>query len=180
MVGAVHPAGKRYPAARYYTAVVHSVENPQELQRCFLNWVEAVRERTDGKVDVVAIDGKTLRRSDDAVTKNSALHMVSAWAAADSMVLGQVRTEDHSDEIIATPKLLELLQIKGCPVTIDAEGCQTDIAAKVRQKKAEYVSALKANQPNLHEDVKYPFSELEPQNLKEEWVEQYYGVPQIP
>lgn len=148
--------------------------NPSELQRCFLSWVEAVRERTDG--DVVAIDGKTVRRSGDAASSQSPLHMVSAFAAAQGMVLGQTKTEDHSNEITAIPKLLDLLEITGCIVTIDAAGCQTDIAEKIHGKKGDYVLALKANQPTLHDDVRFAFSDLSEEDLDEQWLDHHRSV----
>jgi predicted transposase YbfD/YdcC len=143
--------------------------DPSGLQQCFLSWINAVREVTDG--DVVAIDGKTLRRSADAVTGKSALHMISAWGAANGMVLGQVRTADHSNEITAIPTLLDLLKIKGAIVTIDAAGCQTDIAEKIRKKKADYVFAVKGNQSTLLEDARFAFAEVEQQDLDDGWVD---------
>jgi len=143
--------------------------NPDALQQCFLSWINAVREVTDG--DVVAIDGKTLRRSADAATGKSALHMVSAWGAANGMVLGQVKTAEDSNEITAIPALLDLLKIKGAVVTIDAAGCQTDIAKKVRQKKADYVFAVKGNQGTLLEDAQFAFSEVEQKDIDDGWVD---------
>jgi len=143
--------------------------DPSGLQQCFLSWINAVREVTDG--DVVAIDGKTLRRSADAATGKSALHMISAWGAANGMVLGQVRTADHSNEITAIPTLLDLLKIKGAIVTIDAAGCQTDIAEKIRKKKADYVFAVKGNQGTLLEDAQFAFAEIEQQDLDDGWVD---------
>lgn len=148
--------------------------NPSELQRCFLNWVEAVRTISDG--DVVAIDGKTLRRSGDEATGKSPVHMVSAWAAANGMVLGQMKTHEHSNEITAFPALLDLLKINGCIVTIDAAGCQTKIAKQIRTKKADYVLALKGNQPTLHDEVTYFFRELETKDIDEGWVEHHRTV----
>lgn len=143
--------------------------DPQQLQNSFLRWIEAVRARTAG--DVVAIDGKTLRRSGEKASGKLPIHMVSAWAAANGMILGQVKTDEHSNEITAIPALLDLLNVKGCIVTIDAAGCQQEIAKNVRQKKADYVFALKGNQPNLHEDVQYFFKELEQKDLEEGWVQ---------
>jgi predicted transposase YbfD/YdcC len=143
--------------------------NPEELQQCFLSWINAVREVTDG--DVVAIDGKTLRRSADAATGKSALHMISAWGAANGMVLGQVKTADHSNEITAIPALLDLLKIKGAIVTIDAAGCQIDIAKKIQKKKAEYVLAVKGNQATLLEDAQFAFAEVEQQDIDDGWVD---------
>ena len=145
--------------------------DPQGLQRCFLSWVEAVREQTEG--DVVAIDGKTLRRSGEAASAKQPIHMVSAWAAGNGMVLGQTKTSEHSNEITAIPALLDLLKVKGCIVTIDAEGCQTEIAKKIREKKADYVLAVKANQPQLLEQVTDFFSVITDEDVGEPWLEKY-------
>lgn len=144
--------------------------NPQQLQECFLSWVEAVREQTKG--EVISIDGKTARRSHDRLNGKPALHMVSAWASENRMVLGQVKTDEESNEITAIPELLKLLELKGCIVTIDAIGCQTDIAKQIREKKAEYVLAVKANRPELHEEIKYCFEDMNIEMEKqEEWID---------
>ncbi len=148
--------------------------NPEELQRCFMSWIEAVREVIAG--DVIAVDGKTLRRSGEQVSGKSPIHMVSAWAAGSGLLLGQKKTAEKSNEITAIPALLELLKIKGCIVTIDAIGCQGEIAASIQNKKADYVLALKGNQKNLHEDVKYFFHELEEKDLAEEWLDSHKTV----
>lgn len=148
--------------------------DPQELQQCFFNWIEAVREQTEG--DVVAIDGKTLRRSGEAASGKMPIHMVSAWAAANSMVLGQMKTSDHSNEITAIPALLDLLKVKGCIVTIDAEGCQTEIAEKIRKKKADYVLAVKGNQPHLLEQTKDFFDATTDEDIGEQWLEKYEAL----
>jgi len=103
--------------------------------------------------EVVAIDGKTTRRAYDRQGKRGAIHMVSAWASQAGLSLGQVKTEEKSNEITAIPLLLELLELKGCIVTIDAMGCQTDIAANIVSQQADYVLAVKANQKRLHEAV---------------------------
>jgi predicted transposase YbfD/YdcC len=131
----------------------------EELQRCFLKWVEAVRQHTQG--EVVSIDGKTLRRSLDGAKGKPAIHMVSAWAHANGMVLGQRKTDEKSNEITAIPELLKLLQLKGCVVTIDAIGCQAALAKQIVEKKADYVLAVKANQPNLHEQLKWFFNDID-------------------
>ena len=125
--------------------------NPEGLQRCFLNWTQAVAEATPGQV--VAMDGKTLRRSFDRASRKSALHLVSAWASRNGVVLGQVKTEEKSNEITAIPALLALLELKGCIVTLDAMGCQREIAEKIVEKQADYVLAVKQNQGGLHEDL---------------------------
>jgi predicted transposase YbfD/YdcC len=122
-----------------------------EFQRCFLEWVQAVNVLTAGQV--IAIDGKTLRRSHDKRRGKAALHMVSAWASANRLVLGQMATNAKSNEITAIPELLRLLDLKGCIVTIDAAGTQTAIAEQIVAAEGDYVLALKGNQKGLSEDV---------------------------
>src|SRR5215212_6700392 len=124
---------------------------PGEFEACLLGWITALHELTDGQV--VAIDGKTLRRSFDAASSKSAIHMVSAWATANHISLGQIVVDQKSNEITAIPRLLELLDVSGCLVTIDAMGCQAEIAGKIIEGKADYVLAVKANQPTLHEGI---------------------------
>lgn len=124
---------------------------PEELQSCFIKWMAAVEEATDGRV--VAIDGKTLRHSYDKKKRKSAIHMVSAFAAGNGVVLGQRKINDKSNEITAIPTLLDLLDVKGCIITIDAMGCQEKIAAKIINKQADYVLAVKDNQPQLHGEI---------------------------
>lgn len=126
--------------------------NTKAFQERFIEWMKAICLATDG--DVVAIDGKTLRRSYDNASGKAAIHMVSAWSSANGVVLGQEKTSEKSNEITAIPELLEVLELKGCIVTIDAMGCQTNIANTIVKKKADYVLALKGNQGNLHEEVK--------------------------
>jgi predicted transposase YbfD/YdcC len=122
-----------------------------EFERCFLEWVQAVNVLTAGQV--IAIDGKTLQRSHDQRRGKAALHMVSAWASANGLVLGQVATDAKSNEITAIPELLRLLDLKGCIVTIDAAGTQTAIAEQIVAGGGDYVLALKGNQKGLAEDV---------------------------
>lgn len=122
-----------------------------EMSKCFVAWVRGVAEITEG--EVVAIDGKTARHSYNRKDNLGAIHMVSAWANKAGMSLGQVKTEEKSNEITAIPVLLEMLEIKGCIVTIDAMGCQTDISEKIIEKKADYVLAVKDNQKRLHEAI---------------------------
>ena len=124
---------------------------PEELQQCFLRWMQAVSEVTHG--EVVAIDGKTLRRSFDRATGKGAIHMVSAWASANRLVLGQQKVNEKSNEITAIPALLRLLDLKGCIVTIDAMGCQKAIARTIVEQEADYVLMLKANHGLLYEEV---------------------------
>ena len=122
-----------------------------ELQSCFATWVNELVSLEQG--DIIAIDGKTLRRSYDRQSGKGAIHMVSAWAQRQKMVLGQLKTEEKSNEITAIPMLLKLLDIKGCIVTIDAMGCQRKIAHTIIEQEADYVLALKGNQGNLHKEV---------------------------
>ncbi len=124
---------------------------PGEFEKCLLSWIAALHEITGGQV--VAIDGKTLRRSFDAASGKSAIHMVSAWATANNISLGQVVVDAKSNEITAIPKLLQILEISGCLVTIDAMGCQTEIAKEIVDAGADYVLAVKGNQPTLHEGI---------------------------
>jgi predicted transposase YbfD/YdcC len=122
----------------------------EAFQRCFVAWVAAL---TGAPAEVIAIDGKTLRRSYQKKGAKAPIHMVSAFAARQRLVLGQVKVAEKSNEIIAIPKLLDMMAIEGAIVTIDAMGCQRDIAAKILDKKADYVLALKGNQGTLQEDV---------------------------
>ena len=126
--------------------------DPEALQRSFIGWMQAVVQVTAG--EVIAIDGKTLRRSFDTATRKAALHMVSAWGCANGVVLGQLRTSEKSNEITAIPSLLELLDVRGCIVTIDAMGCQRAIAEQIRAKRGHYVLAVKENQRALLEDIR--------------------------
>lgn len=123
--------------------------SPQAFQRCFQTWTEGVVEATGGQV--VAIDGKTLRGSRDRRRGRGPLHLVSAWAAHNRLVLGQEATEEKSNEITAIPNLLSLLALKGCIVTIDAMGCQRSIAEQIVEQQGDYVLALKENQRTLHD-----------------------------
>lgn len=125
---------------------------PKQFQECFASWVRAACRLIPG--EIVPIDGKTLRRSHDRAKGKTALHMVSAWASANRLVLGQISTEEKSNEITAIPRLLELLEIHGCVVTIDAMGCQKKIAETIVDRGADYVLAVKDNQPSLLEDIK--------------------------
>jgi predicted transposase YbfD/YdcC len=136
---------------------VFAAIDPTEFQECFIRWIQAVVDMTAGQI--VPIDGKTLRRSYDRGSGKAAIHMVSAWATRNALVLGQVKTDEKSNEITAIPELLKLLDLKGCIVTIDAIGCQTEIAAQIVEKGADYVLALKGNQGTLHDDVKLFFED---------------------
>jgi len=130
--------------------------NPEQLQGCLLAWASALREASGGKL--VALDGKTLRRSHDEASGKSALHLVSAWSTENHLVLGQQKVAGHSNEITALPKLLGMLALEGCTVTIDAMGTQKEIAGKVKEQGADYVLALKGNQRRLYEEVQESFT----------------------
>jgi predicted transposase YbfD/YdcC len=130
----------------------------QEFQAGFVRWMNAVSEIIVGQV--IAIDGKVLRRSHNKGIGKGVIDMVSAWAAVNHLVLGQVKVDDKSNEITAIPQLLQALEISGCIVTIDAMGCQTSIAEAIIEKKSDYVLALKENQGCLFEDVQFLFADL--------------------
>ena len=129
--------------------------NPQQMQNSFISWVKSVSQVLKG--EVVAIDGKTLKHSYDRGADKGAIHMVSAWASANRLVLGQSKVNEKSNEITAIPELLKLLDINGCIVTIDAMGCQKEIASQIIEQGADYVLALKGNQGGLFEDVDHDF-----------------------
>lgn len=137
-------------------ANVTSRLNPKAFQECFVSWTRAVAEATGG--EVIAVDGKTARGSRDRRRGKQALHMVSAWGCRNRLVLGQEATEEKSNEIKAIPKLLELLELKGCIVTIDAMGCQSKIAKQIIDQGGDYVLCLKGNQSTLHEEVEEFFT----------------------
>jgi predicted transposase YbfD/YdcC len=130
--------------------------NPQELQSCFIDWVQSIAGITAGRV--VSIDGKRLCNA-GVEGKKAIIHMVSAWSNENNMVLGQVKTEDKSNEITAIPTLLELLALEGAIVTIDAMGCQSAVTEKIIAQKADYVLAVKENQAHLLDDIKEAFEQ---------------------
>ena len=125
--------------------------DPDRFRECFTQWVSSIHQLTQGQA--VAIDGKTVRRSHDRRAGQEAIHMVSAWASENSLVLGQTRTEAKSNEITAIPRLLEMLELKGCIVTIDAMGCQKGISQTILDRGADYVLAVKGNQGQLYQDI---------------------------
>ena len=133
-----------------------AVLDAEAFQRCFINWVGSLTKLSP---DIVAIDGKTLRRSYQEAGAKAPIHMISAWASGQRLVLGQIKVAEKSNEITAIPDLLDLLTLKGSTVTIDAMGCQREIAAKIIAKEADYVLALKGNQGTLRADVELFFNE---------------------
>ena len=130
--------------------------DPDAFGQCFRAWTQTLHAQAAGQV--IALDGKMLRHSFEAASGKAALSMVSAWAGANGLVLGQVKVEDKSNEITALPVLLRMLDLSGAVVTVDAMGCQKAIAAQVREQKADYVLALKDNHPRLHEEVRRLFA----------------------
>jgi len=147
------------PSHDRFNAVLAAIK-PAEFEACLLSWISALHEITAGQI--VAIDGKTLRRSFDASSGKSAIHMVSAWATANHITLGQTIVDEKSNEITAIPKLLKMLALEGSLVTIDAMGCQAEIAQAVLDAKANYVLAVKENQRTLHEEIDWAFLDQSP------------------
>jgi len=131
--------------------------NPDAFERCFVNWVRHLSQTRVGRL--VAIDGKTIRRSFDTAANKSALHVVSAWCESDQTILGQIATDAKSNEITAIPKLLELLDLDGAVVTTDAMGCQKAIAEKAIACGADYVLQVKGNHPKLQRELELLFDE---------------------
>lgn len=138
---------------------VFSLLDPEALRLCFLSWVESVARLTEG--EVVSIDGKRLCGSGED-GKRSLIHLVSAWSGANQMVLAQVKVEEKSNEITAIPTLLDVLELKSCIVTIDAMGCQKEIAERITAKGADYILAVKGNQGFLLDDIKEAFTQDSP------------------
>lgn len=139
--------------------------NAERFQQCFLAWMQAVREVTRGQV--IALDGKVLRGSCNRMLGKAGIAMVSAWATANHLVLGQVKVDDKSNEITAIPKLLQVLEIAGCIVTIDAIGCQTEIAQAIVAQDADYVLGVKQNQGHLYEDIRGLFDAAQEVKFKD-------------
>lgn len=137
---------------------IFAMLSPAEFERCLLSWIQALHEVTGGQV--IAIDGKTLRGSFDKASSKSAIHMISDWASANSISLGQVVADEKSNEITAIPKLLEMLHLKGATVTIDAIGCQTDIARRIIDGGGHYVLNVKGNQGRLRDGIEEFFAEF--------------------
>lgn len=149
------------PSHDRFNAVV-ALLKPREFEQCLLKWIAALHEVTEGQV--IAIDGKTLRRSYDKASGKAAIHMVSAWASVNHISLGQVVTDEKSNEITAIPQLLELIEISGSLVTIDAMGCQTAIAEKIVTEGADFCLAAKGNQPTLLAHIEGHFESLAESN----------------
>lgn len=131
---------------------IFALLDPEQFSECFRNWTQSIR--TAVGAEIVSIDGKTLRRSHDRANGKKAIHMVSAWARENGVVLGQIKVDEKSNEITAIPELLRVLELTGCIVTIDAMGTQKKIASEIRNADADYVLALKGNHETVHDEVK--------------------------
>lgn len=153
---------------RFFSAL-----DPDVFEACFLSWIKDLSELTDG--DIISIDGKSLRDTRESGSKR-AVHIISAWSDDNELSLGQVKVDEKSNEITAIPKLLEVLALKGCLVTIDAMGCQKDIAKKIIEKEADYILAVKGNQGCLEEDVERTVRFVEP---SQKWQEEDFGHGRI-
>jgi predicted transposase YbfD/YdcC len=139
------------PSHDTFSRVFARIE-PQQFQECFLSWINSITKKLE--LEVIAIDGKTMKQSYDRNHSQKPLHIVSAWSSSHQLVLGQKKVNKKSNEVTAIPALLELLEIAGSIITIDALGCQKEIAALIIKKKGDYLLALKGNQKLIHEDVK--------------------------
>ena len=144
---------------------VFSALDPRAFNACFIAWVQALSEGTAGKL--IPIDGKTIRHSFNRATGKKALHVVSAWIANNRLTLGQIATEEKSNEITAIPKLLELLDIRGATVTVDAMGCQKDIAEKIVDQGGDYIMGLKGNQATAHNEVEEFFTDARAREFRD-------------
>lgn len=144
---------------------------PKTFKKCFFSWVKKISKKTNG--DIIAIDGKTVRGSHDNNRAKEPIHIVSAWSNANKLILGQEKTSAKSNEITAIPNLLDMLDLKGCIVTIDAMGCQKTIAEKICKRGADYILSLKGNQGHLSEDTKIFFTDAYNSNF--EHVEHDYA-----
>jgi predicted transposase YbfD/YdcC len=138
--------------------------NPQRFRECFLSWTRAVAQFTQGTL--ISLDGKTVKASFDRATARSPLHMLSAWCSEQGgLVVGQIKTDQKSNEITALPALLQLLAIKGCIVTIDAMGCQTAIATQIQDQGGDYLLAFKSNHKKTYAAIKAHFHQHIEHNL---------------
>ena len=150
---------------------------PEQFQACFLKWMQAVNSRAKG--ELIAIDGKVLRSSYNRDDRQSTIHMVSAFASANGMVLGQVKTDAKSNEITAIPELLALLDMRGCLISIDAMGCQTEIAAQIVDQGGDYLLAVKGNQETLYRAVREAMAPLAREGSHKATIEQSRGRTEL-
>jgi predicted transposase YbfD/YdcC len=139
--------------------------DPEQFRHNFLSWIQAVAEVTEGQI--IALDGKQLRRSHDRELGKGAIHMVSAWATANHLILGQTKVDEKSNEITALPKLLRVLELRGCIVTVDAIGSQKKIAHTIRAQEGDYVLPIKGNQAGLLEDIRDLFQYAESTDFRD-------------
>jgi predicted transposase YbfD/YdcC len=147
---------------------VLSTLKPEAFQECFQRWIaECLTDDADGSHRTIAIDGKTMRRSHDRAGGLGPLHMVSAWASEQGIALGQIATEEKSNEITAIPELIDRIDVRGAVVTIDAMGCQKQIAKKIKRSGGDYVLAVKDNQPKLHQAIEDFFVEALEDDLEQ-------------
>ena len=151
------------PSDDTFRRVIESIE-PEQLEKSFHSWIESIAKSVGG--EIIAIDGKTVRGSYDRNRKQSALHLVTAWATKQRLVLAQVKVEDKSNEITAIPALLELLDLSGAIITLDAMGTQTSIARQIIENQADYILALKANHPTLFTQVEQWFNTAKKSNFE--------------
>lgn len=142
---------------------VFAALNPKYFNHCFMNWMESVRNNIPG--EVVAIDGKAMRGAKDTKASKNMPHIVSAWASENGICLGQVKVSEKSNEITAIPDLVDAIVNKGCTITIDAMGCQKDIAKKIRENEADYILAVKGNQANLEQAIQDTIRLEEPDSI---------------
>jgi len=141
---------------------------PKRFQRSFIRWTSALNKLTEGLL--VSIDGKTACGSEDSFLGKKAIHMVSAWCGSNKLILGQLKVGDKTNEITAIPELLEMLDLRGAVISIDAMGCQTDIAEKIIKVKGNYLLQVKGNQPDLLDKVEMLFTHNEPASTNEQWT----------
>jgi len=146
---------------------VFSLIQPKKFELAFISWAKSLKNKEISS-EVIAIDGKSVRGSKDSFHGSKAIHLVNAWACSNELVLGQLKVDGKSNEITAIPVLLDLLDIEGCIVTIDAMGTQREIATKIIENKADYILALKGNQGNLEEEV---VSVFRVQNIEDEAID---------
>lgn len=146
---------------------VFALINPEEFEKGFMEWVKLIQELTQGQV--IAIDGKQMRGSKDLPAGKAGIYMVSAWATANQLVLGQRKVDDKSNEITAIPQLLKVLELTGCIVVVDAIGTQTKIAKTIIEQGADYILAVKENQGHLYEDIR--------DLIEEDWKYNFEGAP---
>jgi len=131
--------------------------DPKEFERCFTTWTQSIVSKHD--CEFVSIDGKTIRQA-SKMNDNGSIHIVSAWASLNELTLGQVKTSEKSNEITAIPELIASLLLKGTIVSIDAMGCQKEIAEAIRNKEGDYILAVKGNHPHLYDEIRSSFSLL--------------------